>query len=424
MYNDLESYDTLYNAQYYDEQQELQYQENVLRNSFDNFKYSNPTYLEDLNNRIDHLYSIYSLICGKQFSRINQNPEYNETACRLGLGMLLRHALEVLSIDILFRKRIDASGMTVFERLDKLKGQFIDGYDTQTEKTLHQALDLTNEIAHPHLIGNCSSTKTLYDFYQSQFRNVIEAQTQQASRRDVQKYLIALKKDLDSFNIQNKITYDLLSGCLVRHLTECATNLWCFSNSLVPTDASTFENQISLHSVLKILSEIARGNRNSGFGASALTPKVIDVLFELKNTSNSMMHVSPENIKTSNIHVLGDQSRGLYSKITTECSPFALELKRDKFASDTPSLVSTLLCGFLGWFGIHHFYGGNIGKGILYLLTSGFFIGPFFSLNKLRTGNFQTKKWGTLPKNRLTSILSVVFMLLHIALLYIVFFRS
>ena len=58
-------------------------------------------------------------------------------------------------------------------------------------------------------------------------------------------------------------------------------------------------------------------------------------------------------------------------------------------------LSSLLLAFFLGGFGIHRFYVGKIGTGILYLLTGGLFgIGWLVDLVKVCTGKF-TKKDGT-----------------------------
>jgi TM2 domain-containing membrane protein YozV len=41
--------------------------------------------------------------------------------------------------------------------------------------------------------------------------------------------------------------------------------------------------------------------------------------------------------------------------------------------SDKSRLITLLLCGFLGCFGVHRFYVGKIGTGILMLVTGGGF---------------------------------------------------
>ncbi|MBQ3755018.1 MAG: TM2 domain-containing protein, partial [Clostridia bacterium] len=43
----------------------------------------------------------------------------------------------------------------------------------------------------------------------------------------------------------------------------------------------------------------------------------------------------------------------------------------DKATSPKSRLVATLLCFFLGGLGIHRFYVGKVGTGILYLFTGG-----------------------------------------------------
>lgn len=46
---------------------------------------------------------------------------------------------------------------------------------------------------------------------------------------------------------------------------------------------------------------------------------------------------------------------------------------RGRMISEKSRTVTLLLCIFLGYFGIHYFYVGKIGKGILYLFTCGLF---------------------------------------------------
>lgn len=62
-------------------------------------------------------------------------------------------------------------------------------------------------------------------------------------------------------------------------------------------------------------------------------------------------------------------------------------------------LVSLLLCIFLGYLGIHRFYVGKIGTGIMYILTLGFFgFGILFDLILIIIGSFRYK-YGMFIKN-------------------------
>ncbi len=58
-----------------------------------------------------------------------------------------------------------------------------------------------------------------------------------------------------------------------------------------------------------------------------------------------------------------------------------------------------LLCFFLGAFGVHRFYAGKVGTGILMLLTlGGFGIWTIVDFIMIVTGNFRDKE-GLLIKN-------------------------
>ena len=62
--------------------------------------------------------------------------------------------------------------------------------------------------------------------------------------------------------------------------------------------------------------------------------------------------------------------------------------------SEYSRTAALLLCFFLGGFGIHQFYVGRTGKGIVYLLTAGLFgFGWLIDLIKLAAGTF-TDKYG------------------------------
>ncbi len=58
--------------------------------------------------------------------------------------------------------------------------------------------------------------------------------------------------------------------------------------------------------------------------------------------------------------------------------------------SSRTKIVAALLCFFLGFLGVHRFYTGKIGTGILYILTGGLFgIGALVDLIVILLGNFR-----------------------------------
>lgn len=60
--------------------------------------------------------------------------------------------------------------------------------------------------------------------------------------------------------------------------------------------------------------------------------------------------------------------------------------------SSKSQLVAALLCFFLGFLGIHRFYTGYIGWGILYLFTGGIFgIGVLVDFIRILIGSYTDK---------------------------------
>lgn len=58
--------------------------------------------------------------------------------------------------------------------------------------------------------------------------------------------------------------------------------------------------------------------------------------------------------------------------------------------SDKSKKTALICCAIGGLFGVHQFYVGKIGKGILYMLTAGLFtFGWIVDLIKISTGSFR-----------------------------------
>ena len=69
-------------------------------------------------------------------------------------------------------------------------------------------------------------------------------------------------------------------------------------------------------------------------------------------------------------------------------------------SSDKSKKTALILCACGGFLGLHHFYVGNIGKGLLYMFTAGLFVFGWISdIIKISTGSFKDNAGAPLRKN-------------------------
>lgn len=69
-------------------------------------------------------------------------------------------------------------------------------------------------------------------------------------------------------------------------------------------------------------------------------------------------------------------------------------------SSEKSKKTALILCACGGFLGLHHFYVGNIGKGLLYMFTAGLFVfGWIGDIIKISTGSFRDNANAPLRKN-------------------------
>lgn len=62
-------------------------------------------------------------------------------------------------------------------------------------------------------------------------------------------------------------------------------------------------------------------------------------------------------------------------------------------ASSKSKITALLLCIFLGWLGVHRFYVGKVGTGVVWLLTGGILgIGVLIDIIMIAVGKFKDKQ--------------------------------
>lgn len=82
-------------------------------------------------------------------------------------------------------------------------------------------------------------------------------------------------------------------------------------------------------------------------------------------------------------------------------------------------LVTFLLCGFLGAFGIHRFYTGKIGTGIIWLFTGGLFgVGVVVDMLMILFNSYRDRN-GVLLNNDLPTFVIIIALIIWLVLCFV-----
>lgn len=425
---------------------------------FEIFQKKHPDYQKKLQAYMEDLSKLYHMVSNEQYRKIKKDARLSVIAYDLGFGMLMRHALEAISVDIYMLGGGIPDKEMVHDRLEFLRGWIIpasrDGvkinlYDVRKDIILRKALNLTNMTAHPHVIGESTSYIELHRFYEDVFSGVVQEHIEGSGNRAIRRYLRKLKSCLDDFNIMDRLPRTLLLGCLVRQLTECSTNWWCWEQKMVPTDMSTRENPITISRRLTELSMMIPEKKLFGRSKNALTQDAISTLFTLKNASNHLMHMPKGYVQLGDVLRYGRELAKLNPLVQAECSPGAMMMKFDMKLRRKRTCVTMLLCGLFGWAGAHEFYVGNILYGIfyplMYVVLTGFTFNParlalgtsyalfdfiflllpFGELCQMDQKKFISEKWGKITTDGFVEhLLFYAMVAVQIGVIYLVFFRQ
>jgi hypothetical protein len=102
-----------------------------------------------------------------------------------------------------------------------------------------------------------------------------------------------------------------------------------------------------------------------------------------------------EKIKGTETYIMGAKNLSEGVLTSTNCGE-----NMDDFTvkvSGCSKGIAFICCLFFGWLGIHRFYAGKIGTGLLYFITLGFLgIGVLIDLFVIGFGKFKDDKGGTL----------------------------